>query len=601
MSGSSDPEPTRRPAEAPTGERPRRPELGSSPLTVLVVEDDPVAGEFLVDMLEARGHEVRVAESAEQGLEFFRAERPPLVLLDRTLPEMDGVELCRRIRKLPNSEDTVILFVTGAEAHEALDDALQAGANDYVVKPVSPDLLHVRVAIAERRIAERRAHRDREAELQEQSYRDDVTGLGNRTMLRDQIEKAAGRARRADDYLFAVAVVDLDGFHGINERHGREVADEVLRAVGRRIDECLRDLDTVSRIAGDQFGILLDDLAGESDPTRVASRIQGTLSNPVGVQGTKVYVSACIGIVLSSTHYGDAEELLRDAMKALTRAKAQGRGEVQVYDPDVHARAVARVELENKIRTALEREELALHYQPILSLESGRIMSVEALLRWDQGGESSLTLPPDLIPVAEETGLILPLGWWTLERACRQLREWSDAGSVGEELDVSVNVSARQLVQPEMEEIVARTLERTGIPGERLHLEITESSVMADVAGTLPRLLRLKEMGLHLHIDDFGTGYSSLSHLSRLPFDTLKIDREFIWQMGESSEDLEVVRTIVQLARALRMGIVAEGVETADQESRLLELDCDFVQGYRYHRPMSADGIVELLGDGTRA
>jgi len=567
----------------------------SSPLRVLLVEDEEVSRHFLGNVLRSRGHEVDACPDGESGLERFREVRHPLVLLDRTLPGMSGIAVCREIRALPYAEDVVVLFVTGAGTEAALADALEAGADDYVVKPASPDLLQTRIAIAERRIAEIRRHRAREEELRRHTHRDDLTGLGNRALLKDQLEKAVGRTRRSEEHLFGVLLVDVDGFHGVNERYGRETSDGVLREVGRRIQAAVRDVDTVSRIAADQFGVLVDDLSGETDTTRVANRIQNLMADPVRVKGHTIYVSACVGIALSS---GDveksAEGLIRDAGKALTRAKGEGPGEIQIYDPEMHTRAMARVDLENRIRSALEQNELSLHYQPIVSLEEGRPVAAEALLRWE-GPDGGLTLPSEFIPVAEETGLIVPMGWWTLETACRQLRVWNDELGLDPPFRVSVNVSSKQFVLPEMHQVVARTLDRSGLPGDLLHLEITESSVMADVAAGLETLERIKELGVHIHIDDFGTGYSSLAYLCRLPIDTLKIDRSFIQEMEETVDGMEVVRTIVRLARNLSLDVVAEGVETEEQARTLREMGCEMAQGYFFHRPMSPNRIPEIF------
>lgn len=582
----------------PTRGRARaRDALTSGPLDVLVVEDDPVARTYLAEILGSRGHRVDSLESGQDAIERFREKRHPLVFLDRALPDTSGVDVCRKIRELPDAQDTIILFVTGAETQQALDEALRAGADDYVVKPVSPDLLHTRTAIAERRIEELREHRRIQEELRRDTYRDALTGLGNRDMLEDQIQKSVGRFRRADDYLFSVLLLDLDGFHGIKQEYGTEAADGVLQEVGRRIQDAVRDVDTVARIAADEFGIHLEDLKNESDPTRVAGRIQDSLTAPVELDGRRVHASACIGIALAGGTSGSADEMLREARKALTRAKSRGRGEVQIFDPAIHARAMAHVELEREIRQALEKDELSLHYQPILELSTGRIDSVEALLRWERP-DGELTLPSTFIPVAEQTGLIVPLGWWTLETACRQAIAWNERFPADPALRMSVNVSSHQFVQPEMHEIVARTLERTGLPGERLHLELTETSVMTDPEAAVRTLTRLRDLGTHLHVDDFGTGYSSLAYLCRLPIDTLKVDRAFVDAMTESRENLEVVRTIIQLARNLGLSVIAEGVETEEQETLLRELECDFVQGYRYHRPMSAEKLDALLDDG---
>jgi len=578
------------------------PFLSDDALDVLVVEDDPVARAYLSEILSKRGHRVEALPDGSEATERFAETKHPLVFLDRVLPDTSGVAICEEIRSLPESRDTIIVFVTGTETQEALKEALDAGADDYVVKPAPPDLLSTRIAIAEKRAAELRENRRIQEELRRTSYRDSVTGLGNRQMLEDQVGRAVKRFRRSEDYLFGVLVLDIDGFHGINEEFGPEVADDVLAVVGERIGRCLRDEDTVVRIAADEFGVHLDDLRNESDPTRVAGRIQEEMARPVEVGERKVQVTLSIGIALPSTNSDDpnVEELIRDARKAVDRAKSGGRGEIQIYDPAVHARALARVALEAEIRNALESDELSLHYQPILELATGRVHALEALLRWERpGGE--LTLPSTFIPVAEETGLIVPLGWWTLETACRQTRAWREAFPQEPPLSISVNVSSKQFTLPDVHEIVARTLERTGFSGDGLHMELTETAVMNDPDTAVRTMENLRALGVHVHVDDFGTGYSSLAYLCRLPIDTLKVDRAFINAMVESRENLEVVRTIIRLAKTLNFTVVAEGVETQEQEDLLREMECDFVQGYRYYRPMTVDRIPEILNGAAGA
>lgn len=561
-----------------------------------MVEDDPVARTYLSEILSDRGHRVEALPDGSEAAERFARKGHALVFLDRVLPDTSGVAICEEIRALPESRDTIIVFVTGTETQEALEEALEAGADDYVVKPAPPDLLATRIAIAERRAAELRENRRIQAELRQASYRDTLTGLGNRQMLEDQLGRAAKRFKRSEEYLFAVLILDIDGFHGINEEFGESVANRVLREVGDRIGTCLRDEDTIVRIAADEFGVHLDDLTNESDPTRVAGRIQEEMARPVEVGSRKVQVTLSIGIALPSTDAGEVrvEALIRDARKAVVRAKSGGRGEIQIYDPAVHARALARVALEAEIRNALESDELSLRYQPILELATGEVHALEALLRWERpGGE--LTLPSTFIPVAEETGLIVPLGWWTLETACRQTRAWREEHPREHPLNISVNVSGKQFTLPDVHEIVARTLDRTGFAGDGLHLELTETAVMSDPDTAVATMNHLRDLGVHVHVDDFGTGYSSLAYLCRLPIDTLKVDRAFINAMVESRENLEVVRTIIRLAKTLEFSVVAEGVETKEQEDLLREMECDYVQGYRYYRPLTADRIPELL------
>ena len=568
--------------------------MADESFNALVVEDDPTSSRLIQAILEGRGHQVEAVADAEAGSVAFQRGRHRLLVLDWKLPGMDGVEFCRRVRATPDTEDVYILFITGMEGAEHVAEALDAGASDFLPKTVLDDQIDVRLAIAERHVR-RAISRQREVqELARDALHDPLTGLPNRALFLERLHQAARRASRKDGHIFAVLIIDLHDFKEVNRAFSTEVGDATLVEVARRLEGCIRGVDSVAHLGSDDFAILLDGMKDVSDPTRVANRIHQALSSPVRVEKHQVFVGASIGISISLTGYQDPEDLVRDAQKALMRAKTEGPGSYQMFDPVLHARALARVRLEGRIRRALEEDQLMLHYQPLVSLSDGRLYGFEALVRWEDP-DHGIVAPDDFVPVAEDTGLIVPLGWWVMNRALGQIREWNEVNSKGPPLAMSVNVSGRQFAQPDMVESVLEILREQSISGNQLHLEITEASLMLDLEASGETLRKLKDADIQLHVDDFGTGYSCLSYLCRFPIHTLKIDRSFVRQMTYSGENMEVVRTIVQLARHLGHGVIAEGIETEGQLALLQNLGCDIGQGYLISRPLDPERALFLI------
>ena len=564
-------------------------------LPTLIVEDDEDQRVLLTRVLESRGHEVLACEDAESGLKAFQSTVFPLVILDIKLPGMSGMELCRRMRLVPDADRTVILFATGVSGREALEEALQAGADDYITKPLMSELLHVRLTIAERQVRAHQSQKQLEEDLMRDALRDALTGLPNRQLFLERLDGAARRHREHAESIFSVLYVDLDDFEQINEQHGRDLGDEVLCEIGRRLETCVRPVDTVARMGEDEFVLLLDGLNDASDAVHFAEKIHESLSAPVLLDEAETFCSACIGIALSVTGFEKPSDMIRDAKTAaLAASEEDGGSSHRIFDPVLHAGALARVHLESRLRLAVEREEMVLHYQPIVSMATGEVTGFEALIRWEDP-ERGLVFPDDFIGLAEETGIIIPIGWWGLEEACRQLKDWQERFPRENPLSVGVNFSSLQFDQPDFYDQIEDRLARFALHPNSLHVEITESSLMADLEGIVRVLERLKARSVRLHIDDFGTGYSSLSYLCRIPIHTLKIDRSFVVRMMESSADLEIVRTIVQLARNLELSIIAEGVETTAQLERLKELGCDEAQGYLFSRAIAVEQVDELL------
>lgn len=567
---------------------------GEDPIRALVVEDDPSFRLLLEAVLTRRGLEATLCEDAERGLEEFQKEPFELALLDNYLPGMTGVEFAGKIRELEGGEKAMILLITGDERMETLEAALDAGANDYVTKPATPAYLTIRVAIAERLIRQERAHRAALEEASKNALTDSLTGLATRALLLDRIQGGINRSAREADYLFGVLHLDLDGFHRVNERLGKKVGDRVLVEVGRRLEASVRLVDTPARLAADEFAVFLDDLRDGSDVARVTNRIRERLAEPVRLGEHTIFIGATMGIALGDPQYLDGEEVFRDAAKALRRAKSEGSGSIRIFDPVLHEEASERVRREEEIRQALEKDEMVLHYQPILDLSSPRIVGLEALIRWPRP-DGSFVPAGEFIPLAEQSGLVAHMGWWTLERACGQLVEWHRRFPGTPPVAVMVNVPGRQFSEPELIPSVVRILDETGLSADHLHLEITETSAMEDLDRSLSTLNDLQEVGVHVHVDDFGTGYSSLSYLHRLPVDSLKVDRSFVSGVTSGPENLAIVRTIVELAKGLRLSVVAEGIETPAQLALLQELKCDYGQGWLFSKALEPARVQEVL------
>jgi diguanylate cyclase (GGDEF)-like protein/PAS domain S-box-containing protein len=432
-----------------------------------------------------------------------------------------------------------------------------------------------------------------EEQLLHDAFHDALTGLPNRALFMDHVKMAIQRSRRNGERLFAALFLDLDRFKIINDSLGHMVGDQLLVGIAHRLEACLRPGDTVARLGGDEFTILLEDLAATEDAIDVARRVQEAVSQPFNIGGHEVFTTASIGIALSMTGYERAEDLLRDADTAMYRAKMMGKKRHVVFDKEMHDRAMELLQIETDLRRAITRKEFFLQYQPIVSLQTGKVSSFEALVRW-QHPERGLVSPSEFIPVAEETGLIIPLGQWVLGEACRQMREWQKAQKLDGSVTMSVNLSSRQFSQADLIEQVSQALRETNLRAANLKLEITESMVMENFDTAIDMLAQLRNLGVGLSIDDFGTGYSSLSYLHRFPIDTLKIDRSFVTQMTDNTENAEIVRTIVTLARSLDMNVIAEGVETREQLRQLRGLGCDYGQGYLFSKPVGASQALEL-------
>jgi len=441
-------------------------------------------------------------------------------------------------------------------------------------------------------ITERKAQ---EARIEHLAYHDGLTGLPNRTMLMDRLAQALSQAQRLEQQV-AVLFLDLDRFKPINDSLGHSVGDQLLREIARRLRGALRENDTVARVGGDEFQVVVCNVAGATGAARIAEKLMCALGEPFMVEGQELHVTASLGVSLFPRDGASGELLLKFADIALYEAKGEGRNAYRFFSPEMNAQAHGRLRLENDLRRAVERNELELHYQPQLDLAIGEVCAVEALVRW-RHPERGLVLPNQFIPMAEETGLVLGIGEWVLGEACRQVAQWQRDGLAtgSAPLRVAVNISARQLQRPGLDGAVRRALARSGLPAECLELEITESSVMLDPQHAQSVLQSLRELGVQLSIDDFGTGYSSLAYLKRLPLDRLKIDRSFIGGIPTDSDDAAIVETIIVMTHKLGLRVIAEGVETLEQRLQLVRQGCDEMQGFLLAHPVPGGEVPALL------
>jgi diguanylate cyclase (GGDEF)-like protein/PAS domain S-box-containing protein len=697
---------------------------------VLVVDDDTAGRRLTRATLRKAGFEVEEAADGALALEAMRVQLPDLVLMDVSMPVMDGFTACAELRKLPGGARVPVVMMTGLDDVESIERAFEVGATDFITKPINWPILAHRVrymlrasmainhlnqnqrrlsnaqrigemgdwvwdvrrdrivpseqawrifghdapdtsmqgegfldilhpedqdrvrAAYERAIANgdpfaiehrivhssgqtRHVHqqvevveydaagravqlagavhditrrKDSEEQIRRLAYFDTLTGLPNRLLFTEQLQKALADAQRQNSQV-AVLFVDLDHFKRVNDTLGHSAGDELLRVVSTRLTQSVRPLDsisrapaetdgnTIARLGGDEFIVMLNELNDAADAGVVARRLVAALNEPVTVQGTEFYVSASVGIAMYPYDGADIDTLLMNADTAMYRAKEAGRGGFQFYDRSMNARALERLVMETMLRRALERNEFVLHYQPRVSLATGRVVGAEALIRW-QHPERGLVTPREFISLAEETSLVIPIGEWALGEVCRQAMTWQAAGLAL--VPVAVNLASTHLRERNLPDLVARMLTQHGLAANFLEIEVTESVLMADPELSVATARRLNDMGVRLSIDDFGTGYSSLSYLKRLPISALKIDQSFVRDIVSDPDDAAIISAIIAMAQTLKMKVVAEGVETEAQRGFLKAHGCDEYQGYLKSHPLQASEFAHMLEHSHR-
>ena len=533
----------------------------------------------------------RVNQSLCEALDYSESELLKLSFADISHPEDLELHLSLE-QKLANGEETDFQIEKRyiAKNGRPVDTLVKV----VMVRDSNGKPLHFNNQIVD--ITERKKM---ERQLLHDALHDALTGLPNRALFMDRLEQELKRTKTQSNYLFAVLFLDLDRFKVVNDSMGHLVGDKLLVEIARRLENCVRPTDTVARLGGDEFTILLENISNIEIATKVAEKIYQSLTIPFSLENYELFTTASIGIALSSQGYDKPEDILRDADLTMYSAKERGKARYEVFDRSMHTRAIERLHLENDLRRGIEREEFAVYYQPITSLSTGRISGFEALARWHHP-ERGFVSPGEFIPVAEETDLIIPLGNWLLEEACRQLRTWQLQYPKHPPFKISVNLSGKQLRQSNLIEQIDRILTKTQLSPLSLKLEITESILMENLEAVTQTLLKFRERKIQLSIDDFGTGYSSLSYLHRFPVDTLKIDRSFVNEIRSGQENSAIVKAIVTLAHMLNMDVIAEGIETTAQLDQLKLLKCEHGQGYFFSKPLSREEAEELIASSPQ-
>ncbi|MCQ8104665.1 EAL domain-containing protein [Methylomonas sp. SURF-2] len=556
---------------------------------ILVADDDRAMRFALQDVLEKDGYVVDVASTGQMAVTLCQRQMADLILMDAMMPELNGFEACKKIRALPKGADVPILMITALEDDHSVELAFSTGANDFIPKPIHFAVLRKRIALLLESSHSQRT-------LNRLAYHDPLTNLANRAQFMDRLNLLIQNTAE-QNHLHAVLFLDLDRFKLTNDTMGHDIGDQMLKAAAERILGCVRKEDLVSRFGGDEFTVLLEDIAGPQVAAAVAEKICKNIAMPFVLMDQEFYISSSIGISLYPAHGSDSGLLIKHADTAMYRAKEQGNTYC-FYEDDMEFAVSSKLRLESDLRRALQRDEFYLNYQPQIDLDSGRIVGAEALIRWRHPELGPV--PPDIfIPVAEEIGLIEAIGDWVLRTACRQNRAWQQAGYPP--FTMAVNVSARQLDQAHFAGQVIEILRESGLAAEYLELELTESLFIRHPEQKRAVLAQLKDAGLQISIDDFGTGYSSLDQLKQFEFDKLKIDKSFVANIMRDADDAAIVLAIISIAKILKFKVIAEGVETEQQANYLLQHDCDEAQGYLFGKPMAAEDFAGLLAQSRPA
>ena len=592
---------------------------------ILIVDDVAANLRLLAELLTKHGYKTRGVTSGQAALKAIQAQPPDLVLLDINMPHMSGYEVCQVLKSNPETSPIAVIFISALDEVVDKVKAFDVGGSDYITKPFEVGEILVRIdnqlglqrakaeirqlnAQLEARVRDRTAQLEAtnqklQQEISERQKAQDrlthlafhcvLTGLPNRAWFMQHLENALQTVQKNPQLRFAVLFLDCDRFKIVNDSLGHLVGDRLLVDVAQRLKSSLHPVETFARLGGDEFIVLLEDVDTIQQAIQAAETIQNALSKPFQINDQEIYLNASIGIVLASNKYQKPEHILRDVDTAMYRAKELGKGCYQVFDSNMHHKAMARLQLESDLRRAISSQEFYVCYQPIVNLNNYDLFGFETLVRWQHSQKGTIS-PSQFIPVAEDTGLILPIGLWVLREACQQLKNWQQQFSTAN-LCISVNLSVKQFSQVDLLERIDQILHSIGLHGSSLKLEITESALMENLTTVQQILTQFKERQILLGIDDFGTGYSSLSYLNRFPVDTLKIDRSFVSQMCQSQENLEIVQAIIALAHSLGMVAVAEGIETPEQLQQLQALGCDFGQGYYFAKPLLPEKATQFI------
>lgn len=562
--------------------------------TLLYVEDDQDIQALIINMLTRKFPQLTLfhAENGKKGLDLFSTNHPDIIVTDISMPVMDGIQMIKEIKTL--NKDARIIVLTAASDTDFILDTVDLGINHYVLKPIKLNKFVAAIENCLESVDMERRLRKQNEEIRHMAYYDPLTGLPNRLLFNELIHMALAQAQRHNqNRLLAVLFLDLDRFKVVNDTLGHSVGDKLLQAVAHRLKQCCqRDRDTVARRGGDEFIILLPEIDSTQEAVRVAMKIIDAFAEPFIIPDHELFIGTCIGISIFPEDGTDGETLVKHADMAMYRAKEGGRGRYHLYNQTLDAHASQRLTMENNLRKALQKNEFFLHYQPAININSGQIISIEALLRWQHPDLG--IIPPDcFISLAEDTGLIVPLGEWVLRAACTQNKAWQNAGLP--HVRVVVNISPRQFLTHKLSDMIENILIDTGLDPCWLELDVTESAMLQDMDNTIRTLHRLSDLGVHISIDDFGAGYSSLSNIKKLPINTIKIDRSFVSNIAGNSDDAAIVTAVINMAQGLRLSVIAKGIEAVDQLDILKSVNCQNMQGYYFCRPLPAVELSSFL------
>lgn len=577
---------------------------------ILVVDDDQTARLLTRQCLEAENMLIVEASNGFEALDIFVRERPDLVFMDVEMPVMTGLEACKRIRQLPQGATIPIIIVTGSDDRQSIDEGFDAGATQYKTKPVNWSLLGRDIQYTLRASNAFNSLKRQEDRLRYLAYYDPLTNLPNRRSFNEHLNRLLKRSQRQGTPA-ALLFIDLDHFKRINDSIGHAHGDSLLVEIAKRLTIELREEDAINyfsennaepnsdsegateiaRLGGDEFTVVLSDVTNIADIEKVARRILESLSEPIALQSHNPVVTPSIGIAIYPQDGSDPDTLSRNADTAMYVAKAEGRACYRFYNEEMNSQAVEQLKMEEELREAMQNDELELRYQPQVETATGRVVSMEALVRWKHPTRGMVS-PQEFIPLAESTGQIIELGEWVMAEVARHCLYWDTLGL--DSFRVCVNISPLQFNQHNLPQWIATFIDKAGLPPERLELELTESAIMNDAETNINKLRELKALGIDLAVDDFGTGYSSLSYLKRFPIDTLKIDQSFIADL-DTADGAAIVDAILALAKTLKLRVIAEGIENEDQLSYLVKHDCGFLQGFYFARPIYPEDVPNML------
>jgi|GEM_PF-2587391 len=551
---------------------------------ILCIEDEDTIRQDIVEELTEAGHNCFEASDGVLGLQAIYDHRPDLVLCDINMPKMDGRELLKELRtNHPDLASIPFIFLSAAGKQEDVISGLGLGADDYLTKPIDYDLLMAKM------MSSLRLREEYQAQLAHEANFDAVTGLPNRVLALDRLLQELARGHREQQNVTALSIGLVD-FKKVIDMLGRGAGDQLLKDVAMRLLPCVQEDETVAHLGGNEFLIIVKDENYYSE--EVARRVLSAFVAPFNLEEHEVRMNVSIGLATYPTHAEDPYSLLRHADMAMTQAKEAGGSGYRYFMPSLTEELESQLELESFLLHALEREELSINYQPLVDIKKGTIIGAEALLRWNNR-ELGFISPDQFIPIAEKTGMIEAIGEWVLRTSCLQAKEWQDR--FGKPLRMAVNMSVRQFSSDDVVTTISDVLNESQLSAENLELEVTEGLLLGDSPLIHSSLNKLHEMGVGLSIDDFGIGYSALSYLKKYPFDTLKIDRSFISEVINDDSDAALVTAIIAMSHGMSLQVIAEGVETSEQLAFVRALNCDFVQGYHYSKPLPADEFTALL------